>query len=410
MNRLSTQELTSYKKFVDKANRGETVTVAYLGGSITVGAATFPLEGVNKDECRYSYTYDVNRESWRALTFQWMKDTFEKRPRQFRQVNAAIGGTGSIFGAFRAAKHLLEQRPDFLFIEFAVNDDKKGKLTRDNPHTDFSIYRTYTSIISQVKNVNPEIAMFIPVSTFREDTALFEPDDFNIAAEETVKAANLFCIPYTNIGDVFYRNKLPDGVEKHRLFDGEDTPGNAVHPSPQGHKAYAAGVIEVLGSLFRKFTFDFEKPSIDDLKPYPEHGKLYLAESLYDGIMGWELENLPEREVRPVLDGYKKLASRNRQAAFTFVFEGSAAGIWFDLESTSARMDVIIDGKMLGVWQYNAACKDDFVLSNCTMFAAVLEAGKQHVLKLIPSETQNLKEGCEFCIGIIGAVVDCGLT
>jgi hypothetical protein len=38
-------------------------------------------------------------------------------------VNAGVGGTGSMYGALRAGKDLLSSTPDFVVIEFAVNDN-----------------------------------------------------------------------------------------------------------------------------------------------------------------------------------------------------------------------------------------------------------------------------------------------
>src|SRR5258708_17922060 len=38
-------------------------------------------------------------------------------------VNGGVGGTGSMYGALRAGKDLLSSTPDFVVIEFAVNDN-----------------------------------------------------------------------------------------------------------------------------------------------------------------------------------------------------------------------------------------------------------------------------------------------
>ena len=45
---------------------------------------------------------------------------------KFSEINAAIGGTGSDLGVFRLKQDVLDQRPDLLFVEFAVNDGGAG--------------------------------------------------------------------------------------------------------------------------------------------------------------------------------------------------------------------------------------------------------------------------------------------
>ena len=39
-----------------------------------------------------------------------------------RLVNAGLGGTGSLSGAFRVQRDLLQAEPDVVIVEFAVND------------------------------------------------------------------------------------------------------------------------------------------------------------------------------------------------------------------------------------------------------------------------------------------------
>lgn len=42
---------------------------------------------------------------------------------EFHYINAGIGGTTSHFGTARAESDLLSHEPDFVIIEFSVNDD-----------------------------------------------------------------------------------------------------------------------------------------------------------------------------------------------------------------------------------------------------------------------------------------------
>jgi hypothetical protein len=171
---LISKNLSSYQKFLSKAASGESITIAYLGGSISVGATTFPTKVINMYGNQYEFEYDIEKESWRGITYNWLKEKYEVREEQFKQINASIGGTDSILGAYRIKKQLLNVSPDFVFVEFAVNDCMEGIKSKENPYADSSIYRTNLSILSQLKESNPDVAIFIPVSTYRIDSLIKE--------------------------------------------------------------------------------------------------------------------------------------------------------------------------------------------------------------------------------------------
>jgi lysophospholipase L1-like esterase len=87
-----------------KARRGEAVTLGVIGGSITAGGISSAPE-----------------KSYAGLLLAWWRQKFPNC--DFRMINAGLGGTGSICGALRANKDLLSEQPDFVVVEFAVNDN-----------------------------------------------------------------------------------------------------------------------------------------------------------------------------------------------------------------------------------------------------------------------------------------------
>jgi hypothetical protein len=68
--------------FFAKAMNGDSLRVAYFGGSITA------------------------QNGWRVASLDWLKVRFPKAI--FTEINAAIGGTGSDFGVFRLKDHVLK--------------------------------------------------------------------------------------------------------------------------------------------------------------------------------------------------------------------------------------------------------------------------------------------------------------
>jgi lysophospholipase L1-like esterase len=92
------------KECMKKAKKGEALTVGFLGGSITQGSLS------SVPETCYAY-----------LVYEWWKKKFPETEIHF--INAGIGGTTSQFGVSRVEDHLLKASPDFILIEFAVNDE-----------------------------------------------------------------------------------------------------------------------------------------------------------------------------------------------------------------------------------------------------------------------------------------------
>lgn len=89
-----------------KALRGENITIATIGGSITEGTG-IPVADGRADKC------------WAALMADWWERMF---PGQVTFVNAGISGTSSVFGNYRLTDDVLSHNPDLLYVEFAVND------------------------------------------------------------------------------------------------------------------------------------------------------------------------------------------------------------------------------------------------------------------------------------------------
>ena len=106
--------------FLAKVKSGKAVTVAYLGGSITAQAG------------------------WRPMTTAWLQRTYPAA--KFKEIHAAIGGTGSDLGVFRLEHDALQYDPDLLFVEFATND---GGAAPE------SIWRQMEGIVRQTWHKNP---------------------------------------------------------------------------------------------------------------------------------------------------------------------------------------------------------------------------------------------------------------
>ena len=93
-----------------KAEAGEPVTIACIGGSITQGSiSSGPLDSEIKTRACYA-----------DIFFAWWKETFPST--EVTVINAGIGGTDSYLGVHRVQEDVLDYHPDLVLVEYSVND------------------------------------------------------------------------------------------------------------------------------------------------------------------------------------------------------------------------------------------------------------------------------------------------
>lgn len=102
---MNTSNFARLKELLRRAAAGQELTIAFLGGSITQGSLS---------------TQPGNAYAFRV--YQWFVDTFPQS--KFHYVNGGIGGTSSHYGVARAVTDVLMYQPDFVAVDFSVNDLK----------------------------------------------------------------------------------------------------------------------------------------------------------------------------------------------------------------------------------------------------------------------------------------------
>lgn len=108
---VSTGNNYRLKKVIEKCKRGEDVTIAYIGGSITQGAGGKPINTM-------CYAY----RSYKAFCEMFSPCGGDN----VHYVKAGVGGTPSELGMIRYDRDVTkdgEIKPDLVVIEFAVNDE-----------------------------------------------------------------------------------------------------------------------------------------------------------------------------------------------------------------------------------------------------------------------------------------------
>ena len=189
--------------FFAKLQAGGPVRIAYLGGSIT------------------------EANGWRPKTLAWFKAPHPKA--EIIEINAAISGTGSDYGACRLQGDVLAKEPDLVFLECRVNGG--GGFEK----------KSVEGIVRQIWKRNPRIDICFVYTTARymvQSHRAGRSDGFG-AVMETI--ANAYGIPSIDLAvEVVRREK-----EGTLVFSG-DAPmdgklvfsKDGVHPGDAGHDLY----------------------------------------------------------------------------------------------------------------------------------------------------------------------------
>ena len=176
-----------------RAKAGEELTIGCIGGSITQGSLATD-----------NYGYEKLMRQWWEKTFPNAKFTF---------VNAGIGGTDSHFGIYRLERDLLQYNPDFVIVEFSVNDSKSSLNSL-----------TYECLVRKIleQENNPAV------------TLLFMTQEDGTSLVDTHKPIG----EYYKLPMVSYKNAILTVVDRGDIKWEDISPDN-IHPNDAGHKIVA---------------------------------------------------------------------------------------------------------------------------------------------------------------------------
>ena len=196
--------ISKIKSVIEKADRGEDITVAFLGGSITQG-----------------FNATIHENCYANKTYLWFKNRFPNI--NVRYVNAGIGATGSIIGVHRVEEQVLSKNPDIVFVDFSVND-------KDNKYNKIS----YESLIRRILSHESKPAI---VEVF------MSTDSLENVQEQQIEIGKKYNISMVSFRDVI-RNEINNGRLKW-----EDVASDEVHPNDKGHEIISELLINLLEDI-----------------------------------------------------------------------------------------------------------------------------------------------------------------
>ena len=200
---VQTGNLYRIQKAIEKAERGEEVVLAYLGGSITQGAGAKP----------------INTECYAYRSYQAFKKRFGKgNGENVRFIKAGAGGTCSELGLVRYEADVLRYGtvvPDIVFLEYAVNDA--------GDETDGVCFESLVRMAMDGPG-NPAVILLFAVFM----------DDFNLQ-ERMIPVGKRCQTPMISLKDAVtpqFSDESPVITKRQYFYD-------LFHPSNEGHRIMA---------------------------------------------------------------------------------------------------------------------------------------------------------------------------
>lgn len=221
------------KEKFQKARDGEEVTVAYIGGSITEGI------GGGNDGCYAKLSADMFGEKFGKVNY----------------INAGLSGTPSNLGVLRLQRDVLDNSPDIIFVEFAVNDGQ-DKIAKES----------YESLVKTALEAESEPAVIL----------LFNVLESGYSAQEHMKQIGAFYdLPMISAADAL----TPEFEEGRMTW--KDYSGDQSHPNKYGHGL----LCEFIEYLYDKADAA-EKPEAYEIKPGEVFGAPYANARLLTPLYG----------------------------------------------------------------------------------------------------------------------------
>ena len=249
---------------IAKAQAGETVTVGYLGGSITEGGSA-----TSKD-----LTYA-------SMSFDYFNETFAGGGAKY--VNAGMSGTSSVVGNVRVHNDIFAKNCDIIFIEFAVNDQGGDRFQK-----------SYESLVKTC--LEQENAPAVILITLCQKSGGSNQDWMEKVAQ------------HYDLALISGKNAVMNGIQAGTLnWDRDYGSNDNIHPGNGGHK-----IIADIISFYYRQALKSENASDD-----------YVIPST--AVFGTELVNAKPVKINPTSLGSWRAGTSNRSFpdGFTYTQQGS---------------------------------------------------------------------------------------
>lgn len=302
-----------------RAIAGTELCIGFFGGSITQGS-----KASGQERC------------YASLVWKWWSDTFPQS--KFSLINAGIGGTTSFFGAVRVKEDLLEAHPDFVIIDFTVNDDNEPFCGE-----------TFEGVIRQSYG---ETALMILCNVYY--------DSGKNAETVHVPVAEYYEIPTVSMRESFWRMMREGGMAEEQFTQ------DHLHPNDWGHRMVANIIISQLVKIYNSLGKTQEENEEPIKFPSPmtsnrfEYAKRLQTFNCYPILKGFCADY---REKRGLLDLWKRgWYARQEEDTITFEVEASCIAVQFmrSVRRKSPVAEAVVDGEQLNAVRLDGNFGEDW--------------------------------------------------
>lgn len=216
-----------------RAIKGENIRLGVIGGSVTQGSGS------------------TAGNAYAQVMLNWWKKTFPQAT--FTLVNAGIGSTNSIAGAYRIQGDLLDYEPDLIVVEYAVNDGISTECGE-----------SYENVVRKAMNSGAAVVL------------LFLCHKNGTTCQSIQKQTGKhYQLPMISFVDSVYRT-----IEKgERTW--ESYSADTVHPNNTGHAIVGLLLNHYFASVYQKLdTISAEEP----VMPAARYSEIYKDAVAYSSL------------------------------------------------------------------------------------------------------------------------------
>lgn len=293
-------------RVIKKAAKGEKVTIAVIGGSITQGT----VKTGTKD------SKVTNKSPYATIFFNWWKETFPNTTFEF--INAGIGATDSYLGVHRVQNDVLAKNPDLVLVEFTVND----------AGTDF-YKKSYDNLVRRILKADCSPAVML---LFMTQTNGYDAQEQHV---EIGKQYNLPMISYKNVIEYMIANNV---------YTKEDLSGDTTHPSALGHAITGELIWKYLNAVYKNAE-SYKEPAVFNKKAVTDES--YMNSQILDSA-NVTPDSLGTFEKSSVFSTYpNNWTCKKGNGEITFKMTCKNLGIMFyrQTDGNGGQFDVYVDGE-----------------------------------------------------------------
>ncbi len=343
------QNAARLAEVMKKAESGQDIVIATLGGSITQGTIS---NGKRDSEIK-------SRRPYADIFFQWWETTFPDI--KVTKVNAGIGGTNSYLGVHRVEEDVLSKKPDLVLLEYSVNDGN-----------DLSHKKSYENLVIKLMNQeNAPAVMLLFMAQSNGASAQGVHSDVGILYK-------LPMVSYKNVMEHLYKNGYTEA----------DMSSDSSHPSVLGHAIVGEMLWRYLNNVYEK---------VDSYKPYERPIIKESTKVMYQNAGMLSCEDIKADSLGNFKEGghsvvWDKCWTSEGGEGITFTLSFKTLGFLFyrTTDSSYGSYEVIIDGKNYG--KMAAYRSDDWGNYGYTMEMKTYEEEGSHTVTIRPCEGQENKK------------------